>query len=198
MNQEVTLLLEQLKGGDQAAQRKLWEGYFARLTGLARKRLRGAPCQEADEEDVVNSVFKSFFRCVDEARFPQLFNRDDLWQVLVMLTLRKSSNLARRARTVGRGRGQVKNASALDDSEDGTAFTDLATRELEPDLAAEMADQCRHLLDKLPNDSLRTVALWKLDGHSNEEIASKLGRSLATIGRKLADIRTIWEKMAVE
>jgi hypothetical protein len=41
---------------------------------------------------------------------------------------------------------------------------------------------------------LRDVAVWKMEGHTNQEIAGKLGRALPTAERKLADIRAIWEK----
>src|SRR4051812_48283 len=99
MNEEgsVTLYLRRLREGDRLALQKLWEGYFARLVGLARTRLRGVPRQAADEEDVALSAFDSFYRGVEEGRFPRLDDRNDLWQVLVLLTARKASNLARDA-----------------------------------------------------------------------------------------------------
>ena len=50
----------------------------------------------ADEEDVALSAFKSFVRAVQEDRFLKLDDRDDLWQILVMLTLRKATILLRR------------------------------------------------------------------------------------------------------
>src|SRR6266849_6085654 len=91
----VTLYLRQLQSGDRAALRQLWQGYFARLVGLARQRLRGAPRQAADEEDVALSAFDSFQRGVEQGRFPRLDDSDDLWQVLVVLTVRKAANLAK-------------------------------------------------------------------------------------------------------
>src|SRR5262245_11049219 len=48
----VTCWLDLLRAGDPAAAQKLWEGYFRRLVGLARARLRAAPRRAADEEDV--------------------------------------------------------------------------------------------------------------------------------------------------
>jgi DNA-directed RNA polymerase specialized sigma24 family protein len=194
----VTLWLERLKSGEQAALQKLWEGYFSRLVALARKKLQGVPCQVADEEDVVLSAFNSFHRCVEEGRFPQLLDRDDLWQVLVLLTVRKAANQARHACADRRGHGRVQHASALEDSEEdaGRAFADLISREPDPAVAAEVAETCRRFLEGLPTDSLRAVAMWKLEGYSTQEIAGKLGRAAVTANRKLADIREAWEKMA--
>src|SRR5436309_2802351 len=103
----VTLWIRQLQGGDLAALQKLWEGYFVRMVGLARKKLQGAPRQAADEEDAALSAFHSFHRGVEQGRFPRLLDRDDLWQVLVMLTVRKASNQARFARAEKRGGGRV-------------------------------------------------------------------------------------------
>ena len=37
------------------------------------------------------------------------------------------------------------------------------------------------------------MAVWKREGYTNEEIAAKLGRSLATAERKLRLIRAAWE-----
>jgi len=63
--------------------RKLWERYFRRLVGLARKKLRAAPRRAADEEDVALSAFDSFCRGAKLDRFPQLHDRLDVWQLLV-------------------------------------------------------------------------------------------------------------------
>jgi hypothetical protein len=43
--------IEQLRAGDQVAARRLWEGYFRRLVGLARGKLQSLPCRAGDEED---------------------------------------------------------------------------------------------------------------------------------------------------
>jgi DNA-directed RNA polymerase specialized sigma24 family protein len=199
MNAEgsVTLYIRRLQAGDRAVLQQLWEAYFERLVGLARQRLRGAPRQAADEEDAALSAFDSFHRGVEQGRFPQLLDRDDLWQVLVLLTVRKAANLARHARAEKRGGGRVRNASALDQSgeDEGRSFADQIGREPDPAFAAEVAEECRRLLGLLP-ERLRAVAVWKLEGLSNEEIAAKLDRSVVTAERRLADIRAIWEKAA--
>ena len=48
----VTHWIGLLEAGDPAAAQKLWQAYFQRLVGLARKKLRGTPRRAADEEDV--------------------------------------------------------------------------------------------------------------------------------------------------
>ena len=61
-----------------------------------------------------------------------------------------------------------------------------------PELAAQMTEECRRLLDGLGEDTLRSVALWKMEGYSNEEIAQRLDCGLRSVSRKLLVIRAIW------
>jgi DNA-directed RNA polymerase specialized sigma24 family protein len=191
----VTQWIDQLKAGERDAVQKLWEAYFERLVALARQKLRGTPRWAADEEDVALSAFDSFCRRAAQGRFPQLLDRDDLWQLLVVLTARKACNLAQHEQRQKRGGGRVRHASALPaEAGEGSAFADLIGREPDPAFAAQVADECGRRLDDLGDEQLRAVAVWKMEGYSNEEIAAKLGRSLPTVERKLALIRSIWGK----
>ena len=88
----ITLMIGQLKDGNRETSQGLWEVYFGRLVRLAHARLRGAARSAADEEDVVLSVFDSFFRRAELGQFPQLQDRDDLWKLLFVLTVRKAIN----------------------------------------------------------------------------------------------------------
>jgi hypothetical protein len=51
-SEQVTVWLGKLKAGDPEAADQLWEGYYRRLVGLARQRLRDLPRAAADEEDI--------------------------------------------------------------------------------------------------------------------------------------------------
>jgi DNA-directed RNA polymerase specialized sigma24 family protein len=62
-----------------------------------------------------------------------------------------------------------------------------------PEFAAIMAEQCRRLLQGLEPD-LQRLALAKMEGYSNEEIAQSVGRSLRTVERRLHLIRKKWEE----
>jgi DNA-directed RNA polymerase specialized sigma24 family protein len=189
----ITLCLRRLQAGDRAALQPLWERYFRRLVGLARRRLHGAPRQAADEEDIALSAFDSFYRGVEQGRFPRLEDRDDLWQLLVLLAARKAADLAAHERCAKRGGGQVRHLSALGEG-DWPAFEALIGREPDPAFAVQVAEQCEHLLGRLADPTLRQLAVWKLEGHSNQEIAGKLGCALPTVERKLRRIRGTWEK----
>src|SRR5262245_9951905 len=81
MTGSVSLWLERLRAGDAAAAQPIWERYYERLVRLARRRLP-TRIRSADEEDVAQSAFHSFFRAVEQGRFPALADRDNLWAVL--------------------------------------------------------------------------------------------------------------------
>ena len=197
-DQSITRLVRELQGGDDAAARRLWEAYFPRLVALARGRLRGTPRAAADEEDVALSAFDSFCRGAAQDRFPQLHDRLDLWQLLVVLTARKAFDLAQHERRQKRGGGAVLDEAGLpgpaDSSDQGAALERIEGPEPTPAFAAQMAEECRRLLERLDSPELRTVALRKVEGYSNEEIAAQLGCGLRTVERRLRLIRSIWEQ----
>src|SRR6478672_7111014 len=86
----VTRWVTALQAGDATAAQPLWERYYRRLVALAREKLRSARRRAADEEDVVQSAFHSFFQGMARGRFPDLGDRDDLWRLLVVITARKA------------------------------------------------------------------------------------------------------------
>ena len=190
--QTVTHWIGLLKGGDPRAAQELWQRYFTRLAELARQRLGGLPRRAADEEDVALSAFDSFCRAAEQGRFPRLDDRDDLWQLLVMLTVRKAADLAQRERARKRGGGQVVAASELGEGGEARALAEMISREPDPAFAAEVAEECQRLLGALGDPALRAIALAKMDGHTNEEIARLQGVALPTVERKLGRIRAIW------
>src|SRR6516225_7429129 len=109
----VTNWLKQLEAGDSVAAQRLWERYFRRLVGLARKKIQGAGYASRDEEDVALSAFDSFCRGAEAGRFPRLDDRDDLWQLLVTITARKAYQLALHNRRRKRGGDAVLDEAAL-------------------------------------------------------------------------------------
>jgi DNA-directed RNA polymerase specialized sigma24 family protein len=62
-----------------------------------------------------------------------------------------------------------------------------------PEFAAQAAEEYRRLLERLGDDQLRSIAVWKMEGYTNEEIAARLGCAVATVERRLHLIRKIWE-----
>ena len=185
-NGSVTRWIGALRAGDHAAAQQLWERYFRRLVGLARKKLEHAPRRAADEEDVALSAFDSFCRNAERGRFPRLADRDSLWRLLVVLTARKAAHLVR-----DQDRLKRRGAAAAADSEDEW-LDEVLSREPDPAFAAQVAEEYQRLLALLGDAGLREVAVGLMEGYKAEEIGARLGYARRSITRKLKIIRELW------
>ncbi len=194
----VTQCLRQMENGDKGAFGKLWDDYFCRLVGLARARLQNTPRRAADEEDVALSALVSFCQGVERGRFPRLLDRDGLWRLLVVITVRKAIDLHNRERRRMPRHGTVLDEAALANrlSADGPelGIERVLSREPTPELAARVAEEFQRLLRLLGDDERRTIALMLLEDYRQEEIAAKLGCVPRTVRRKLKIIRGLLRK----
>lgn len=189
----ITRLIDALKNGDDDATRQIWERYIDRLLRLARDRLRALPHAVADEEDVAQRAFDSFFAGVAWGRFPQLDDRGDLWRILVTIAARKVADHAERETRLKRGGGRVLGEAALvEDDGGGLGIGQFAGAEPTPEVVATTTDEIRRLFGLLPDESLRLVALLKMEGYTNDEIATSLDCALRSVERKLERIRNLW------
>jgi RNA polymerase sigma factor (sigma-70 family) len=184
----VTRWIERLKGNDPRAASALWERFVGRMLAVARQRLGDAPRRVADEEDVVLAAFERFHHGVRQGRFPRLNDRDDLWAILFTLTTRHAARQLRDQQRDKRGGGDVRGDSAL-----ATAAGELVDDAPTPAEALLLQESMARLLDALGDDALRRIALARMEGYSNAEIARQLGRSEVTVERRLRLIRAIWQ-----
>lgn len=196
-----TYWLEELKAGRLDAAAPLWTKYFCRLLGLARQKLSGSPLRVADEEDVAISAFHSFCRGVKDDRFRQLATRNDLWQILAMITTRKALRQIERERAQKRGGGAVRGESVF--LKPGGQFDPAGIEQFigfgpTPEFEVLAEDEFSQLLDCIDQPDLREVALLRLDGYSNEEIAKRIGRNVRSVERKLKLIRSLLGSVEVQ
>ena len=190
--QSVTRWIDGLKAGDAEAAGQLWQRYFQRLVELARAKLRTAPRGAADEEDVALSAFKSLCLGAARDRFAQLEDRHDLWQLLAMITVRKVADQFAYEGRQKRGGGRTRDEAWLDNGGGQRGLEHVVSNEPSPEWIASMSEECDRLLALLPDDSLREVALLKIQGYTQHEIAAKLGCARRTVARKLDVIRKLW------
>jgi len=198
---DVTQWIVRLTDGDEIAAQAIWEQYFDKLVRLARAKLESVPRRVADEEDVALSAMHSFYRGAMQDRFPRLNDRQDLWRLLVTITARKAVAQRRRLQAQKRGGGDVRGESVFvrseellggnDDKEGGIGK--VLGEEPTPEFACQVAETCTELLDRLDDEELKTIALFKMEGYSNQEIAEELDCVMRTVERKLARIREKWE-----
>jgi RNA polymerase sigma factor (sigma-70 family) len=194
--ESVTHWIAALKAGDDAAAQLLWQRYFQQLVELARHRLGTAPRRVADEEDVALSVFRRLCEGARRGKFEKLSDRDDLWQLLAKITARRAIDQIRRQTPRKRGCGQVRGDSVFlgARTEGRGGIDELPGDEPTPEFLNELVEEHDRLLGKLADETLRQVAIWRLDGFTNEEIARKLGLTTRSIERKLQRIREIWKE----
>ena len=196
----ITHWIHELREGNQSAARHLWSRYVERLIRLANRTLAATRRGAADEEDAVIIAFQGFLKGVEENRFERLDSREDLWQVLCMLTERRSYDLMRGNLAVTRGGGNVRGDSAAPAADCAGGFDQFAGGEPTAEFVVEMQEQLDYLLDILDREpekkpgQLRSIAMAKLEGFTNEEIADRLSISRATVERRLSFIRDLWSK----
>jgi DNA-directed RNA polymerase specialized sigma24 family protein len=170
---------------DEAA-RQIWERFSARLAALVRRRLDARLSRREGEDDILQSMFKSFCLGQLEAKEP-LRSRDDLWKLLVWITMCKVANAAHRHRAACRDyRREVIPAPQ---GSDDAPFPDWMLEAMdcsEPEL--EQAEEVERLIQALPDD-LRQIMLWALEGETNKQIAERIGRTERMVELKRQQIR---------
>jgi DNA-directed RNA polymerase specialized sigma24 family protein len=168
----------------------LWRRFGIRLVRLARHHLRGIQDRAYDEEDLALSTMNEFYRRASLGSYDKLENRDDLWRLLMTISLNKSRNrlralrrIKRAAKTPVREIYPVKNAKEID-------WTNT------PEWLAIVAEQSEYLLrvldDHDPSGMLQQITLMKLDGASNSQIANDLGCTRRAVAARLIWIQGIW------
>lgn len=192
--ESITRWIDGIRNGEDEAALQIWDAFFDRLLAIARNRLQTTQRSVRDEEDIVLSAFKSFCAGIRQGRFPQLRDREDLWRILFVITARKVSDefaFQRREKRDIRREVSSANAAVPFDAHESPFFV---STEPSPQFAAECADQLRYLLDQLQHPDLQRIAILKMEGYTNQEIAHQFDRGITTIERKLRTIREIWSQ----
>ena len=191
----VSIWIKNVIDGDEGAAQQLWDRYFPELVKLARNRLKAVAKQVADEEDVALSAFNSFFIAAQNGRFPDLADRDGLWRLLSRITQRKAVDLIRCHFAQKRGGEAVGGQAHSHGSNSIDAdLAQVADVQLGPELEAMATEQCQKLMGSLDDPQMKLIALARMEGLNNEEIANQIDCSLRTVERRLQLIRRTWEQ----
>jgi DNA-directed RNA polymerase specialized sigma24 family protein len=192
----VTRLVAELRSHDSSVRERaaqlIWERYFRQLLELARSHLHRSLRRRADEEDVLQSMYKSFCLRQQRGEF-DLANRDALWKLLVTITLNKARNVAT---AQGRQKRDLAREQAVS-GDDGTdsarwALEQMEATEPSPEVAAILKEELERRLQALAEPELRQIAVWKLGGQTNAAIAGQLDYTERTVERRLERIRRTW------
>ena len=197
----VSQYIDGLKHGDERAAQKIWERFYQRLIVQADRKLKSSPRKAMDEEDVVQRAFADFFSQVKQGRFPKLDDRNDLWQILAMLVDRRAKDQIKQQNTQKAGGGRVRTESVFlvnDTSAGDNGIAQVPDVLPTPELALEFIELMDERLASLRNEEHQQIALYKMQGYSNREIADLLQSSERTVERCLQSIRRKWAHIGTE
>jgi RNA polymerase sigma-70 factor (ECF subfamily) len=185
-------LMNRLRAGEEAAAAELFQRFAGRLIALARSRLDALVRQKIDPEDVLQSVFKSFFHRHREGDWDPA-NWDSLWSLLAQMTIRKCG---RRAVFYHGERRDVRRETAPRSGDDDSGFfREALNREPTPDEAAMLAEIIEQLLRELEGYH-RDIVQLSLQGYASAEIAAQTGVTERSVQRVLKRVRERIEKLA--
>jgi RNA polymerase sigma factor (sigma-70 family) len=163
--------------GDPLAAELLFARYAAQLTRVAEQHLSRKVAAREGGEDVVQSVFRTFFRRSAEEQF-QIDTSDQLWRLLAKITVQK-------VRTRGRYHTAKKRSAGAEVApEDDSWVAEALGREPDPAAAVELVDLMEALLQGMPPLYCRVLEL-RLQGMVPADVARELNISRNTVYRAL-------------
>jgi RNA polymerase sigma factor (sigma-70 family) len=186
-------LLARLKQGDQDAGTEIVNRFMRRLIGLARSKLDAKVMRKIDPEDVVQSVFRSYFVRQMEGEF-QIRDWDNLWSLLALITARKCTNV--RVRFGRKGRNVHLEMDPTGGDESAPSWEALA-REPTPAQAAVLTELIERVIASLPERDRKIVSL-SLEGKDSAQIGEVIGRAERTVRRTLDHFRARLEAAVKE
>ena len=183
----ITRWIDLFREGDDEAAKVLWDRYFSSLIALAHSKLGGLAGSTLDAEDIALSAFHTLYRSASADRLPDLSDRDDLWRSMLLITSGKVVDAKRREFSMKRG--------GIQSSKAHVELLDLVQSDApDPEVAAMLSEEFNRLLESLGEQELKDIAVFKLEGFTNQDIAAKVGCSERTVKRRIAVIRRIWEE----
>jgi len=194
LSESFTKLVERIRVGDDGAATEVFRRFAGRLIGLARAELDTRIRRKEDPEDVVQSVYRSFFTRYRAGQF-DFANWDELWSLLTVITVRKCMNRAEyylaKCRDVG---VEV----APQPTSDGTDVLDrVIDREPTPLEAVILADTMEQMMRGLEPDDRAIIELG-LQGYSAPEIGARLGFAERTVRRVRERIKKRLQRMQTD
>jgi RNA polymerase sigma-70 factor (ECF subfamily) len=183
-----------LRAGDQGAATEVFQRFKDRLIGLARTQLDTRLRRKEDPEDVVQSVYRSFFTRHKDGEF-DLGDWNSLWSLLTVITVRKCLSRARYYGTQGRNLASEVDAETRD--RDASGLNEAIDREPTPLEAAVLTETVEQVMLRLQPDE-RSIFALSLQGYSAPEISSRLGRAERTVRRVRDHIKKRLQRMQVD
>lgn len=170
-------LLCRLQGGNAEAATLLYFRYAEQLTALAETNLSPVLAARVSPEDIVQSVFRTFFRRVALGQY-EVPGGEDLWKLFLVIALNKIRRAAEHHRAARRDVRRTPQGAADAEPEKGRDENALTVLRL----------VLEELLAPLP-PSHRAIVERRVEGWEVAEIAEAVGRSKRSVERVLHEFR---------
>ncbi|MFM7129024.1 MAG: RNA polymerase sigma factor [bacterium] len=179
-------LIRQFRNGEIDASTQLYVKYASRLIGLTMRKSGADLARQVDPEDIVQSVFRTFFRRVGDGQY-DVPEGEDIWKLLLVIALNKIRAVATyhkaAKRDIRRTEGNVPPEiyASFSDNRDEVALVSL-----------------RMVIDEMMEDLLevnRQIVFMRIEGFELAEIAARVHRSKRTVERVLQDFRNRLSRM---
>lgn len=184
-------LMDCLRRGDEDAASAVFHRFARRLIALARSQLDSWIRNRVEPEDVIQSVFRSFFTRFEAGQF-QLGNWDNLWTVLTLLTVRKCANRAEFWQAAKRALQRETNLPGQ-----GDPLGAALAREPTPSEAAILSETVELLMKNVSQQD-RTILTLHLQGSDVDAISAQVGRTERTVRRTLERARRTLMRLQAE
>lgn len=180
-------LLNLWRAGDQQAAQQLFDRYVDRLVALARRRLSQRLARRVDAEDIVQSVFRTFFARAKEGKFA-LQDQDDLCKLLFRITVHKTLRQVAFHTAARRDLG-----AETELNRDAPEAAQFLAEEPTPEAVNGFLDQMEHFLGRLRSQERQILEL-RMQGVTHEKIAEQLGTYERKVYRVMERIRELAER----
>jgi RNA polymerase sigma-70 factor (ECF subfamily) len=181
-------LVERCRTGSESAAAELFNRYVSRLLGVARKRIGERMNSRLDPEDVVQSVFRTFFTRLKSDQF-EITDEDDLSKLLVRITLHKTLRQIAYHRAARRDPNHEAPQGELSQQD----ILQVMTKEPTPATVVTFIDQLDHFLGRLSKEEQQILTL-RLQGYSTEEIAQQINSYDRKVRRVLERVKALVQK----
>lgn len=185
-------LVAALRAGDPGAAAELFRQHVPQLVIVAQRHLSQRLRRRMDAEDVVQSAFRSFCLRMRNGQF-QFDEKDDIWRLLVTITLNK---LRQKAEYHSAGKRSIEREQSLTPlaADQTWKNMDAVARDPAPDEQLLLLEDIDHLTEGLDEHQKRMVEL-RLLGYQLDEIAQATERSERTVRRVMDKVKERLEQM---
>lgn len=173
-------LLARLRAGNNDAATALYLRYARRLHAITAKACPPGLAVRVSPEDIVQSVFRTFFRRAKQGSYDAPVG-EELWKLILVIALNKVRAIGAFHRAEKRDISATAGSPALEHVADHEGGADAMT-------LLSLKTVLEEILSRLPEQQ-RQIVEMRIEGHEVQEISDKTGRAKRSVERILQNFR---------